>query len=110
MVKKLQGFYDLCSQKTNVDPKLVEMARKGNFSNDPIFRNYVYCVSQQIGVQDGQGLVNKVILRIKAMLVLQDPEITSELVDNCIISHEDPKEVAMAALKCIYDRKGLALV
>lgn len=106
----LKESNELCADKTHVDKKLVAQARKGNFPTDAVFKNYVYCVSQELGVQDKNGKVDEDMLRLKATLLLMDSETANTMVNQCLLHNKDPKEVAFFALKCIHQKKGIVLV
>nr|USH46140.1 odorant binding protein 10 [Apriona germarii] len=108
MAKLLVKHREVCSKKSNVDPKLLEKARKGDFSDNPDFRKHVYCVAQEIGFLDGSGKIQFDVLKTKSTIIFG--ERADKMITACVSEKEDPIETAVKTFKCYYDKGDLVLL
>lgn len=99
--KRVSNHREVCLKKFNVDPVLLEKARKGDFSDNSDFRKHVFCVSQQIGYIDDSGKVVHDVFKTKVSEVLNGK--AEEMMNTCLSKSEDPIELAVATTKCFYD-------
>ncbi|XP_018565055.1 uncharacterized protein LOC108906314 [Anoplophora glabripennis] len=107
-VEHVRNHREVCSKKSNVDPMLLEKARKGEFSDNADFRYHVFCVSQEIGYIDDSGKVLRDVLKLKTTEIFNDK--ADEIIEMCLSKSEDPIQLAIETMKCYYDKKGLVLL
>lgn len=108
MAKLIAQHREVCSKETNVDPKLVEKARNGDFSDNPDFKKHVYCVAQKMGFVDNSGKIQFDVVKTKTTVIYGDR--AHDMVAECLSKSEIPIEVAVETFKCFYDESGLVLL
>lgn len=103
--QKLKEYSAACSESTGVDQKLIEDARKGIFSEDAKFKEFLFCISKKIGSQNEAGEIQKDVIKQKLVAELKDEKLADSIVEKCAIAKDTPQETAFASAKCYHESK-----
>ncbi|XP_030764820.1 uncharacterized protein LOC115889043 [Sitophilus oryzae] len=90
-----------CFQESSVPNELVLKARKGNFSDDPLLKQYFLCVSTKAGVLSEAGEFNNDVI-INDLTEIFNADEANSLVKKCAVKRGSPTETAFESFRCFY--------
>nr|QKV34985.1 Odorant binding protein 4 [Dendroctonus adjunctus] len=98
---KLDAYQQDCISESKVNQLLVEQSRKGIFSDDPAFKNFLFCFSQKAGFQDANGLIQKDVFERKVKIVVDDEALVAKLLEQCVAQKATPQDTSYYLAKCL---------
>nr|QUP79498.1 odorant binding protein 5 [Monochamus saltuarius] len=101
-IEKLKGYHKDCAGETGVDTGLVTKARKGEFSDDPKFKEHLFCVAKKIGFMTADGEIQKDVLKAKLGPAINDDAAAQQLIDECAVKKDTPQDTAFETIQCYY--------
>nr|WNH96192.1 odorant binding protein C04c [Anthonomus eugenii] len=107
----LAQHYKQCIDKSKVDQAILQKARVGNFADDPKLKEHVLCITEKIGFQNAQGVLQIPVIESKLKEALKGDEAKAkQLIKACAIANSDKKLQAFNALKCVYQKANINLL
>nr|AVH84924.1 odorant binding protein 17 [Harmonia axyridis]QTE76116.1 odorant binding protein 8 [Harmonia axyridis] len=104
--EKLKEHSTACAKSTGVDPEAIANAKKGTFSDDEKFKDYLFCVSKKIGFQNEAGEIQKDVVKQKATVALKDEKLVDEIIKKCAVVKDTPQNTAFEVAKCYYENNA----
>ncbi|XP_018565038.1 B2 protein-like [Anoplophora glabripennis] len=101
-IQKLKGYHKDCAAETGVDTELVTKARKGEFSEDPKFKDHLFCVAKKIGFMTADGEIHRDVLKEKLGSAINDDAAAQKLIDECAVKKDTPQATAFDTIQCYY--------
>ncbi|XP_044745333.1 uncharacterized protein LOC123307181 [Coccinella septempunctata] len=101
--EKLKNYSTACSESTGVDKEAITNARKGLFTDNEKYKDYLFCMSKKIGYQNEAGEIQKDVLREKALTALKDEKLVDNLIEKCAVAKDTPQNTAFETIKCYYE-------
>lgn len=99
----LLGHHNECKSETNIDDGVATGVLAGNFIDDPVLKQHMFCMSKRLGIQNDDGEIQKEVVREKISQVLDDDEKVTEVTETCSVVRDTPEETAFELAKCIYE-------
>nr|AVI04885.1 putative odorant-binding protein 4 [Anthonomus grandis] len=90
-----------CQEETKVPTNVLENARKGDFQEEPLLKDYFFCINKQSNNLDESGFY-KIDVVAEKMKKLFGQERGDKIIQKCIKNLENPLTTSFEALKCIY--------
>ncbi|KAF7278589.1 uncharacterized protein LOC143200547 [Rhynchophorus ferrugineus] len=100
--EKGQKLIKECSQESRVPKELVLKARKGDFVDDPLLKQYFYCISRKANVLSEEGEFNAETIR-KDLTELFNAEEAEKLLEKCSKKHDTPLNTSFESFRCFYN-------
>lgn len=97
-------------KETQVDPQLIDDAKKGKFSDDIKLKAFFVCLSKKIGLVNDAGEIQKEVLKAKATQVLGDEATADKLQEECLVKKTSTEDTVFDTLKCYYEKKGQTIL
>lgn len=101
----------MCLAETKVDPAVVQNARKGQFSDDPLLKKFVFCFLKRAQLVNSKGHLKEDVLLAK-LPKDSNPIAVRVIIELCKSQRGvDAADTAFVLYKCFYkatpDHKSL---
>ncbi|KAG5887560.1 hypothetical protein JTB14_002266 [Gonioctena quinquepunctata] len=103
-VEKIKSHHAECSKQINIDPQLMIKARQGEFSDEQILKDYLFCVSKKSGFFNDKGELQKDVLLAKTSIAAGNEDDAKKLVDACAVQQKDGPDTTFHVVKCFYEK------
>ncbi|XP_028133349.1 B2 protein-like [Diabrotica virgifera virgifera] len=99
------SLHKKCYPISGATEAMINQAREGNFSEDPAFKEHLYCMCKGYGIFKESGEVNIDVVQAILQQKFQDPALRDEVKAKCLVMKETPQETSLQSIKCLYDFK-----
>ncbi|KAJ8932127.1 hypothetical protein NQ314_014908 [Rhamnusium bicolor] len=101
--EKLFRYHKECVEKTGVDEKLVDESQLGQYPEEPEFKEYTFCLSKRLGLQNEAGEFQMEAVKAQLSKHIQDSAEVDKLIETCVVQKDSPIESAYNTFKCYHD-------
>nr|AIX97052.1 odorant-binding protein 6 [Dastarcus helophoroides] len=101
--EKIRNYHKECSAVSGVNQEVIAKARKGEFVEDPKFKEHLFCFSKKVGFQNEAGDLQVEVLKAKVGAEHKDQAVVDQLIKKCAVKKQTPQETAYDTIKCYYE-------
>ncbi|KAG5866417.1 hypothetical protein JTB14_022978 [Gonioctena quinquepunctata] len=102
--EKLKKHHAECSKQITIDPQLVAKAKKGDFSNEQVLKDYLFCVAKKEGLINDKGDIQKDYLLKNTLKAAGNEVDAKKLLDTCAVQQKNGPETTLHVVKCYYEK------
>nr|APC94275.1 odorant-binding protein 27 [Pyrrhalta aenescens] len=103
---EIMAAHRICTSRTGISPALATGIISGRFPNDPILKQHLLCVNQQLGVQDQSGRIQTNRVSQLATNLSNSPSADiSAIVSRCAVQKSTPQDTAFDLVKCMWQAR-----
>nr|UWL63309.1 odorant binding protein 19 [Pagiophloeus tsushimanus] len=107
--EKLTNMANRCTKETGATEEMVQKSMNGEFSEDPRFKEFLFCVDKQAGFVDESGKRNRDALKMQLVETFGHEDKIDNILDTCLaIEKPTPQETAFELAKCFYKELEMA--
>ncbi|XP_018565060.1 B1 protein-like [Anoplophora glabripennis] len=101
-IQVIMNHHKECKAETNIDDSLASGVLAGNFSDDPVLKQYLFCMNKRLGILNDSGEIQKDAMKEKLGKLITDEAKIEELTNSCSVEKSSPEDTALELTKCIY--------
>lgn len=91
-----------CAEESGVSREAVLSARKGDFQDEPLLKQYFFCINKKSQIQNEAGEYKTDVIR-KGLTELFNAEEANRIIEKCARIQDTPLNTAFQSSKCFYN-------